>query len=58
MGAKKPRRVPQFIGRLFAGEGGVQMMTELRGIYDQTERANVTCAAKPSRIIAASPGVG
>jgi nucleoside-diphosphate-sugar epimerase len=31
LGAKKPRRVPPFIGRLFAGECGVQMMTELRG---------------------------
>jgi nucleoside-diphosphate-sugar epimerase len=30
-GAKKPRRVPRLIGRLFAGECGVQMMTELRG---------------------------
>jgi nucleoside-diphosphate-sugar epimerase len=31
LGAKKPRRVPRLIGRLFAGECGVQMMTELRG---------------------------
>ncbi len=31
LGAKKPRRVPLLIGRLFAGECGVQMMTELRG---------------------------
>jgi nucleoside-diphosphate-sugar epimerase len=29
--AKQPRRVPRLIGRLFAGECGVQMMTELRG---------------------------
>ena len=29
--AKKPMRVPRFIGRLFAGEVGVVMMTELRG---------------------------
>jgi nucleoside-diphosphate-sugar epimerase len=29
--AKKPRRVPRFVGRLFAGEAGVVMMTELRG---------------------------
>jgi nucleoside-diphosphate-sugar epimerase len=32
LGAKQPRRVPRFIGRLFAGECGVQMMTELRGV--------------------------
>ena len=31
LGAKKPRRVPRFIGRLFAGEFGVLLMTELRG---------------------------
>jgi nucleoside-diphosphate-sugar epimerase len=31
LGAKKPMRVPRFIGRLFAGEVGVVMMTEARG---------------------------
>jgi nucleoside-diphosphate-sugar epimerase len=31
LGAKPPRRVPRFIARLFAGETGVVMMTELRG---------------------------
>jgi len=31
LGAKKPMRVPRFIGRLFAGEAGVVMMTGLRG---------------------------
>jgi nucleoside-diphosphate-sugar epimerase len=31
LGAKKPMRVPRFIGRLFAGEVGVEMMCELRG---------------------------
>jgi nucleoside-diphosphate-sugar epimerase len=31
LGAKKPVRMPRFIGRLFAGEAGVVMMTELRG---------------------------
>jgi nucleoside-diphosphate-sugar epimerase len=31
LGAKKPRRVPRFVGRLLAGEAGVVMMTELRG---------------------------
>ncbi len=31
LGAKKPMRVPRFIGRLFAGEAGVVMMTDSRG---------------------------
>ena len=31
LGAKKPMRVPRFIGRPFAGEVGAVMMTELRG---------------------------
>ena len=31
LGARKPMRVPRFVGRLFAGEAGVVMMTELRG---------------------------
>lgn len=31
LGAKKPMRVPRFAGRLFAGETGVMMMTEIRG---------------------------
>ena len=31
LGAKKPVRVPRVVGRLFAGEAGAVMMTELRG---------------------------
>jgi nucleoside-diphosphate-sugar epimerase len=31
LGAKKPMRVPRFIGRLAAGSAGVVLMTELRG---------------------------
>jgi len=31
LGAKKPMRVPRFVGRLFAGEAGVVMMTDVRG---------------------------
>jgi nucleoside-diphosphate-sugar epimerase len=31
VGAKKPMHVPTWVGRLFAGEVGVVMMTELRG---------------------------
>jgi nucleoside-diphosphate-sugar epimerase len=30
-GAKKPMHVARFIGRLFAGEAGVMMMTEIKG---------------------------
>jgi nucleoside-diphosphate-sugar epimerase len=31
LGAKKPRRVPRLMGRLFAGETGAVFMTEIRG---------------------------
>jgi nucleoside-diphosphate-sugar epimerase len=31
VGAKPPRRIPRWLARLLAGEGGVVMMTELRG---------------------------
>jgi nucleoside-diphosphate-sugar epimerase len=31
LGAKKPMRVPRFVGRLFAGEAGLVMMTDVRG---------------------------
>jgi nucleoside-diphosphate-sugar epimerase len=31
LGVKKPMRMPRFIGRLFAGEFGVVLMTEVRG---------------------------
>jgi nucleoside-diphosphate-sugar epimerase len=31
LGARKPVRVPRVVGRLFAGEAGVVMMTEARG---------------------------
>ncbi|MFG1659923.1 NAD-dependent epimerase/dehydratase family protein [Micromonospora chersina] len=31
LGARKPMRVPRFVGRLAAGEPGVVLMTELRG---------------------------
>ena len=38
VGAKKPMRVPRFVGRLFAGETGVVMMTELRGASNAKAR--------------------
>jgi nucleoside-diphosphate-sugar epimerase len=31
LGARKPMRVPRFVGRMFAGEAGTMMMTEVRG---------------------------
>jgi nucleoside-diphosphate-sugar epimerase len=31
LGAKKPMRVPRLVGRMFAGEAGVLMMTDIRG---------------------------
>jgi nucleoside-diphosphate-sugar epimerase len=38
LGANKPMRVPRFIGRLFAGETGVVMMTEVRGASNAKAR--------------------
>ena len=46
LGAKKPVRVPRLVGRLFAGEAGVVMMTELRGASN----------AKAKRELAWRPG--
>ena len=46
LGAKKPMRVPRFIGRLFAGEAGVVMMTEIRGASN----------AKAKRELRVAPG--
>jgi nucleoside-diphosphate-sugar epimerase len=31
LGAKKPMKVPRFVGRLLAGEAAVVLMTETRG---------------------------
>jgi nucleoside-diphosphate-sugar epimerase len=31
LNAKRPMRLPRFVGRLFVGEAGVAMMTEIRG---------------------------
>ena len=38
LGADEPRRVPRFVGRLFAGEAGVVMMTEVRGASNEKAR--------------------
>jgi nucleoside-diphosphate-sugar epimerase len=46
LGAKQPMRVPRFIGRLFAGQAGVVMMTELRGASN--EKAKRELAWRPA----------
>ncbi len=46
LGAKQPMRVPRFVGRLFAGEVGALMMTELRGASN--EKAKRELAWRPS----------
>ena len=38
LGAKPPVRVPRLVGRLFAGEAGAVMMTELRGASNTTAK--------------------
>jgi len=38
---KKPTRVPRFVGRLFAGEAGAVMMTEIRGASNPKARRNL-----------------
>ena len=42
LGAKKPVRVPRFVGRLFAGEAGVVMMTEVRGVSNAKAKRELT----------------
>jgi nucleoside-diphosphate-sugar epimerase len=46
LGAKKPMRVPQLIGRLFAGEVGAVMMTELRGASNAKAKRELAWAPK------------
>jgi 2-alkyl-3-oxoalkanoate reductase len=38
LGAKPPRHVPRWLGRLIAGEGGVMMMTDSRGASNAKAR--------------------
>jgi len=35
LGAKPPRRVPAWIGRIAAGEVGISMMTRIRGASNE-----------------------
>ncbi len=41
LGAKKPMRVPRFVGRLAAGEAAVMMMTEVRGASNTKARQDL-----------------
>ncbi len=46
LGAKKPMRVPRFVGRLFAGEAGAVMMTEVRGASNAKAKRELGWAPK------------
>jgi nucleoside-diphosphate-sugar epimerase len=49
LGAKKPMHVPRLIGRLFAGQAGVVMMTDVRGASNaKAKRELAWCPAHPS----------
>lgn len=49
IGTKPPRRVPRWLGRLFAGDLGVVMMTELRGASNEKAKRELDWApAHPS----------
>ena len=41
LGAKKPMRVPRFVGRMFAGETGAVFMTEIRGASNAKARRDL-----------------
>lgn len=47
LGGKKPMRVPAWVGRLAAGEAGVVVMTELRGM--SSEKAKRELGWRPAR---------
>ncbi len=46
LGARKPMRVPRFVGRLLAGEAVTMMMTEIRA--RRTPRARASSAGSPA----------
>ena len=46
LGAKKPMRVPRFVGRMFAGEAGVAMMTEIRGASNAKAKRELAWAPR------------
>lgn len=48
LGAKKPMRVPRFIGRAFVGEPGLVMMTEIRGASNAKAKRELGWAPRHS----------
>jgi nucleoside-diphosphate-sugar epimerase len=48
LGAKKPMRVPRFVGRLFSGEVGALFMTEIRGASNA--KAKRELGWRPARV--------
>jgi nucleoside-diphosphate-sugar epimerase len=49
LGAKPPRRVPAWLGRLVAGEHGLAMMTDVRGASNAKAKAELGwCPMRPS----------
>lgn len=48
IGAKPPRHIPRWLGRIFAGEMGVTMMTELRG--SSNEKAKRELGWRPQHV--------
>ena len=49
LGARRPMRVPRFIGRLAAGQAGVVLMTELRGASN--EKAKRDAGKTPTKVV-------
>jgi nucleoside-diphosphate-sugar epimerase len=41
LGAKEPMRVPRLVGRLFSGEAGLVLMTELRGASNEKAKSEL-----------------
>ena len=41
LAAKPPLRIPRFIGRMFAGEAGIVLMTELRGASNEKAKRDL-----------------
>jgi nucleoside-diphosphate-sugar epimerase len=59
VGAKPPRRVPRWVGRLFAGEAAVVMMTELRGASNAKAKRELGWRPRyPSWRRGLAPGTG
>jgi nucleoside-diphosphate-sugar epimerase len=48
VGAPKPRHVPRWLGRVFAGEAGVVMMTEVRGASNEKAKRELGWAPRHS----------